>query len=129
MNTIKNYFKVSTSAFIGAGLTLAFAVALLVSVPQAKANEYPDILAGQNMTIGTTGQGVVVLQGLLSEFGYLNVPAGVPFGYYGALTQSAVARYQASLNVAPAVGYFGPITKNAMHADFAPRGWLGLLGW
>jgi peptidoglycan hydrolase-like protein with peptidoglycan-binding domain len=110
------------------GVALALAFTVLVLAPKAHAAEY-NILANQDMAVGTTGQGVVVLQGLLSEFGYLNVPSGVPFGYYGSLTQSALARYQASLNVTPADGYFGPVTKNAMHTDFAPRGWLNLLNW
>jgi peptidoglycan hydrolase-like protein with peptidoglycan-binding domain len=114
---------------ISTGITFVFASALLVSVPQAKAAEYPNITVGSNLSVGSVGQGVVVLQGLMSELGYLNVPAGIPFGYYGSLTQSAVARYQASQNVTPAVGYFGPMTKNAMRSDFAPHGWLGLLGW
>ncbi len=112
-----------------AALVTVFTFAMLLSAKSAKAAEYPNILVDQNMTLGSTGQGVVILQGLLSEFGYLNVPAGVPFGYYGALTKDAVARYQASLNVSPAVGYFGPVTKIAMHSDFSPRGWLTLLGW
>lgn len=114
---------------MGTGLIMVLAMTLLVSAPQAKAAEYPNILVNQDMTLGSTGQGVVVLQALMSEMGYLNVPSGVPFGYYGSLTKSAVARYQASTNVSPPVGYYGPITKVSMHDDFSRRGWLPLLGW
>ena len=128
MNKIINFFKPSTSIAIGACLVAVLAFTVLISASQAKAAEYPNILADQDMSLGSTGQGVVVLQGLLSEFGYLNIPFSVSFGYYGPLTKDAVARYQASLNV-PASGYFGPATKIAMHGDFSPRGWLTELGW
>ncbi|MEN9912882.1 MAG: hypothetical protein RLY66_290 [Candidatus Parcubacteria bacterium] len=108
---------------------VAVAVVIIAATSQVQASEYPNIIVDQNLTVGSTGQGVVVLQGLLSEMGYLNVPAGIPFGYYGSLTKSAVASYQAKLNVTPTVGYYGPLTKVAMHADFVSHNWLTLLGW
>ena len=112
----------------GASVLMALAFVVSIAAPSAMA-QTQNILVGQNMSIGSTGDGVVVLQGLLSEFGYLSVPSSVPFGYFGALTASALGRYQASLNITPTVGYFGPTTKIAMHDDFSPRGWLSLLGW
>lgn len=129
MTKILNHFKSSTGIFVGAGLAMVLAMAVLVSVPQAKAAEYPNILVGQNMTVGSTGQDVVVLQGLMSELGYLNVPTGIAFGYYGSLTRDAVARYQSSNSVTPAVGYYGPVTKVSMYNDFSQHGWLPMLGW
>jgi len=33
-------------------------------------------------------------------------------GYFGPVTQSALAEYQASVSIRPAIGYFGPITRN-----------------
>lgn len=124
-----NYLKLRTGIIMGTGLMIAFAMTMFVSIQQAEASEYPNILTGQNMTVGSTGQGVVVLQGLMSELGFLNVPSGIPFGYYGSLTRDAVARYQASINVQPAVGYYGPITKVAMYSDFSQHRWLSTLGW
>lgn len=129
MTNTLNHFKSSTMVLMGAGLLATFAMAMLISVPQAKASEYPNILVNRDLTLGSTGQDVVVLQGLMSELGYLNVPSGIPFGYYGSLTKNAVARYQDSINVQPAVGYYGPVTKIAMHGDFSRHGWLTLLGW
>jgi len=121
MSKTKNYFEV----FIGLAV---IAMAMTLSATLAHA-ESPNILVGSDLTVGSSGQDVVVLQGLLSELGYLSIPAGISQGYYGALTQSALGRYQASLNVSPSAGYFGPVTKVAMHQAFAPRGWLSLLGW
>lgn len=126
MIKIVNYSGFSTSLFFITGLALVFT--LFVAVPQARA-ESPNILVDRNMTIGSEGRGVVVLQGLLSELGYLNIPINIPLGYFGPLTRAAVAKYQASQQVLPAVGYFGPLTKVAMHKQFATRGWLTLLGW
>ncbi len=116
---------VSLKASVGF-ITAVIMMTSFVSVAKA---ESPNILVGSDLTVGSTGRGVVVLQGLLSEMGYLNIPVGISPGYYGALTQNAVARYQASISVSPSVGYFGPVTKIAMHGDYAPRGWLRLLGW
>lgn len=114
--------------FVTASLALALVATVLVSAPRAHA-ESPNILVGENLTIGSTGRGVVALQGLMTELGYLNVPAGVPFGYYGSLTKNAVSKYQASQYVTPTVGYYGPLTKVAMFTDFSNHGWVHLLGW
>lgn len=73
--------------------------AVLLSAPQARASEYPNILVGQDLKIGDSNKNVVVLQGLLSELGYLNIPISVPFGYYGTLTKNALASYQANLAI------------------------------
>jgi peptidoglycan hydrolase-like protein with peptidoglycan-binding domain len=122
MKTNKTNFLIST------GLMLSLALAFLVSVPSADAYVQNITVAG-DMTVGSTGTNVAVLQSLMSELGYLSVPIGVPFGYFGSLTQSAVARYQAAQGVSPTAGYFGPITKVSMHNQFAAHNWLVLLGW
>ncbi|MEN9921278.1 MAG: hypothetical protein RLZZ517_256 [Candidatus Parcubacteria bacterium] len=119
MKTIQN------SVFLG---ICFYSILAFVFIEKAEAAE-PNILIGPNMTIGSRGPNVVMLQQLLSEIGYLNVPAGIPLGYYGSMTQNAVARYQADLNVYPTAGYYGPITKNAMRTHFASHTWLNLLNW
>lgn len=122
--------NLNASRVIIAGASVSAVVAFVFAV--FASNVYalsPNILVGQDMTVGSTGQNVVVLQGLLSERGYLNVPRGVAYGYYGSLTKDAVARYQSTHSVSPPAGYYGSITKSAMHSEFAPRGWLTLLGW
>lgn len=129
MTNFKSLFRPSTKVFSGTVLALILILTVLVFVPQAKAAESPNILVGSDLTVGSTGSGVAVLQGLMSELGFLNVPMGIPFGYYGGMTRDAVARYQSSLNVSPPVGYFGPLTKTAMHSDFSQHGYLKLLGW
>lgn len=66
---------------------------------------------GTNLTIGSTGPEVIELQTWLEGNGYLVIPSGISKGYFGQLTVSALAKYQTSQNITPAVGYFGPITR------------------
>ncbi len=120
----------SNNLAIGAGTALVLAMTLMTGFQYAHAATYTEnILVGNNMTVGETGGDVAVLQGLMSELGYLQLPMGVSEGYYGELTRSAVARYQASQGVAPSVGYFGPMTKIALHQEFFVNNWLTMLGW
>lgn len=119
--------KISKIALFGMTFVVATA-AVFVTAAQARA-ESPNILVGQDLALGSSGQSVVVLQALLSEMGYLNVPVGIPLGYYGSMTRSALASYQARLGVNPAAGYYGDTTKSAMHSDFATRGYLRILNW
>ena len=125
MTNTHNYLRLTTGFLTGTGI--AILLALSFAIPQAKADT--NILTGTNLTVGSTEQNVVVLQGLLSEMGYLNIPFNIPLGYFGSLTKSALAKYQVSQNIYPPVGYFGPLTKIAMHQQFSSNGWLAILGW
>ncbi len=69
-----------------------------------------------DLTIGSTGSEVTALQQWLVQKGYLTMPAGVAYGYFGTLTQSALAKYQAEAGISPAAGYFGPITRAKVNA-------------
>jgi len=69
-----------------------------------------------DLTVGSKGADVVALQNLLISKGYLTMPAGVAQGYFGALTKSAVAKWQAASGISPAVGYFGPKSRAAVNA-------------
>lgn len=120
--------KTKIIGFMSLGLAIIL-IAVTVAASSANAATSPNILVNRNLTVGSTGSDVVVLQGLLSEMGYLNVPPTVAFGYYGQLTKAAVAQYQASHNVSPTAGYFGPLTKTTLAFDLSSHGWLSLLGW
>jgi hypothetical protein len=71
----------------------------------------------RDLTIGSTGSDVVALQDMLVSGGYLVMPVGVSKGYFGALTQSALGKYQAANGISPAAGYFGPITRSKVNAS------------
>ena len=80
-----------------------------------------------SLTIGSQGAQVTCLQQYLVAGNYLVMPTGVSYGYFGPLTQAAVAKWQAANGVSPAVGYFGPISqaKYAMVAGSTSGGTTG----
>src|SRR3989344_2596934 len=67
-----------------------------------------------DLTIGSKGADVTTLQTWLVEEGYLVMPVGVPMGYFGTLTQKALAQFQAENAITPAAGYFGPKTRGVI---------------
>ena len=103
MTTSKAMAKV---AAVAAGL--AMATSMLSLAPIAHAASYTFT---RSLTVGSTGADVTALQQALIAAGY-SIPAGAT-GYFGAQTQSAVAKWQVAANVSPAAGYFGPISQAA----------------
>ncbi len=106
-------------------LVFAFGVALY-SMPHSALASAVSTLAGRDLATGSRGDDVADLQGLLGEQGYLVMPVGVSFGYFGPLTKTALASYQASIGVSP-TGYYGPITRMKMVQVFTTHGWMALL--
>lgn len=131
--------RIAKIAALSVGLTLAFgastAGAQTIADLQAQINALlaqlaalqggsttpatPSVTFTQNLTLGSTGSEVSALQQMLVAQGHLVMPAGVAYGYFGPLTQAAVAKWQAANGVAPAVGYWGPISR-ARYAAMAP---------
>lgn len=68
----------------------------------------------RDLTVGSSGSDVTALQQILVSKGYLTMPAGVAYGYFGGLTKAAVARWQAASGIAPAAGYFGAKSRAAL---------------
>jgi hypothetical protein len=69
------------------------------------------------LTIGSEGADVKCLQDAMTPT-YFN-HAGGSTGYFGAVTQAAVAKWQAANGVSPAAGYFGPVSQ-AKFASMTP---------
>jgi hypothetical protein len=65
----------------------------------------------RDLTLGSTGADVVVLQTFLEAKGHLTMPAGVSKGNFGPLTRAALVQYQLANGISPAAGYFGPMTR------------------
>jgi hypothetical protein len=104
-----------TALLVGAGID-AETAATLAAVLGEEESSSSSVSCGsftRDLTIGSTGSDVVELQTVLEDLGYLTIPAGVSKGYFGALTQSALASMQAAEGISPASGYFGPITRSA----------------
>jgi hypothetical protein len=76
----------------------------------------------QDLTLGSKGADVTALQQMLISDGYLTAVTA-PTGYFGALTQKALAAFQAAKGITPAAGYFGPKTRafvNSMSVSTTP---------
>jgi len=68
----------------------------------------------KDLTIGSKGTDVTTLQNWLVEEGYLVMPVGVSTGYFGTITQKALAQWQAENAVTPSAGYFGAKTRGVI---------------
>ena len=73
----------------------------------------------RDLSIGMTGEDVRALQVFLNARGFTVAlqGAGSPgneTSYFGPATRAAVARFQSSRSVSPAVGYVGPLTRAAL---------------
>ncbi len=74
----------------------------------------------RDLTIGSQGDDVIALQVALiaaSKGPSATALAGAgATGYFGAMTQAALAEYQKAEGIAPASGYYGPLTRAHMLA-------------
>jgi hypothetical protein len=82
------------------------------SPPVTTVSTAPAYIFSTNLTIGSTGPDVTALQNLLISEGYITI--STPSGYFGALTQSAVIKFQAAHGVS-ATGYVGPLTRQVLN--------------
>src|ERR1700722_2917653 len=70
-----------------------------------------------NLSFGMTGNAdVTLLQQFLTEHSFYSGPIT---GNFFALTQQGVERFQAANNIAPASGYFGPLSRAKANAIIA----------
>lgn len=67
------------------------------------------------LKLGSVGSEVSELQKVLVAGGYLTMPSGVAYGTFGALTQSAVKKYQAA-NGIDQLGNVGPATRAKLNS-------------
>ncbi len=75
----------------------------------------------RDLTIGSQGEDVRALQVLLNAHGFAVAESGPgskgnETTLFGGLTKAALAKWQASVGISPAAGYFGPKTRAAIAA-------------
>lgn len=92
-----------------------YAIGTAIDKEQVTPAVLPKYAFDNDLTIGSTGADVAALQKLLEAQGLLKMPQGVAYGYFGPITQEAVAAYQKLHNIIPSIGYFGPKTRSAMN--------------
>jgi peptidoglycan hydrolase-like protein with peptidoglycan-binding domain len=73
----------------------------------------------KDLKVGIEGDDVAALQTFLEARGYLVMPPGVAKGYFGQKTASALVEYQKAVGIFPPAGYFGPITRARVMAEWA----------
>lgn len=71
----------------------------------------------RDLTLGTHGSDVSLLQQFLMTGGFLHIQT--PTDHFGPLTRAALGAWQARTGIAPAVGFFGPVSREKMNAVFA----------
>ena len=72
----------------------------------------------RSLSLGAKGDDVTALQTALEQKGFLVMPSGVAKGYLGALTRTAIMKYQKSIGLSQ-VGTFGPLTKAKLLSELA----------
>lgn len=95
--------------------------ALLAQVAALQGSATVNASFTRDLTVGSTGADVMQLQKFLNANGFILASAGagspgLESSYFGPLTASALASYQAAKGISPAVGYFGPITRTSVNA-------------
>ncbi len=80
-----------------------------------------------DLKLGSNSEAVRALQVYLNNKGYSIATSGVgskgnESTYFGGLTRTALAKYQAAMGIAPAAGYFGAITRAKVNADCSGTG-------
>jgi peptidoglycan hydrolase-like protein with peptidoglycan-binding domain len=88
-----------------------FVVASAQSDPAPTTPALSSFTFSRDLSMGDTGPDVSVLQGFLISDGFLDISTST--GYFGPLTEAAVANWQASVEL-PDTGYFGPLSRAAM---------------
>lgn len=81
------------------------------------------LVPARDLKLGASGTDVIWLQSFLiaknsGPAAAALKQAGIT-GYFGAVTQAALAEYQVKAGIAPATGYFGPVTRAYMTASGA----------
>lgn len=87
---------------------------LMQQLSQLQGGSTTSVTFTRDLTVGSSGADVTALQQILVSKGYLTMPAGTAYGYFGGLTKAAVARWQAASGISPAAGYFGPKSRAAL---------------
>ncbi len=93
----------TASALTASDIDTLVALGIISADKAATAKAALTTTSYSTLKVGSTGADVVALQEMLVKGGYLVMPAGVKYGYYGSLTAAAYAKYQAAQVATPVV--------------------------
>lgn len=79
-----------------------------------------DFMFNVNLTVGSKGNDVMMLQKALNDGGYTVATSGagskgLETTTFGPATKAAVMKFQVAKGITPAAGYFGPLTRAEMN--------------
>ncbi|MDD4931623.1 MAG: peptidoglycan-binding protein [Candidatus Colwellbacteria bacterium] len=107
-----NPFTISLAVIVMALFVSAICIAAdaPMDIPPSQA------VFNRSLSLGSIGDDVRALQVFLNNNGFIVATSGIgspgqETSYFGSLTRSALAAFQAKSDIRPSVGYFGPITK------------------
>lgn len=107
---MKLYYK----ALLAALLFFLFAVITNAAGDNASSTAATaDFAFTRNLGFGIVGDDVSALQQFLIAGGFLKISTST--GYFGPLTKAAVGAWQASENIYPPAGFFGPISRGKIN--------------
>lgn len=109
---------VSSAAVSSAASVRTAATGSLLSQPAGQVSAAAYAWA-RDLKRGLSGDDVAALQRILIEKGFLVMPPRAALGYFGALTEKALAAYQENSGIAPAAGYFGALTQASISGGSA----------
>jgi len=112
LNTLILQLQVLLQQAKAAGVTLPAGTEQYLSTPSTGGK----LSQAGNLTVGSVGEDVRTLQKFLNDKGFTvaNSGPGSPGNEttrFGLLTKAALAKFQASVGISPASGFFGPITR------------------
>lgn len=89
---------------------------LLIFLQNVTSNAATLSTYNRNLGTGYIGNDVKQLQDFLISKGLLNLPFG-SVTYFGPRTREALSKYQSSVGISPANGYFGIITRSSLNSQ------------
>lgn len=119
MNNKKIVSSIMFSSIIATSFSQVFAEEMMHTMSDSSSMMASSI--SNSLSIGSRGNDVVTLQTFLEEGGYLMIPTGVSKGYFGPLTQNALAKFQSKKGL-PSYGYFGPMTMAVLKNESMVNG-------
>jgi peptidoglycan LD-endopeptidase LytH len=119
-DTLASNFKSTFSSAVSQGVsvtqTILSKINLTTASAQTSTTMSPTGAFTRNLERGMRGEDVRALQVFLNSKGFIITTAGggspgQETTLFGALTEKALAKFQASNGITPAIGYFGPKTR------------------
>ena len=109
----------TTTAEIATSTSATSTIVVATTVPEVVVTPVSVIVKfnfAKDLQLGSKGDDVSELQKVLVSEGYLNMPNGVAYGYFGNITKIALIKYQKAKGITPRSGVVGPKTRQVLNS-------------